>query len=373
MTTPPIVAPTIARTPIFESVQALRFVAAVLVVVTHATFYAQERLDDSIAVWDGGGAGVDVFFVVSGFVTTVTAGPFEVKGGWRYFAVRRVVRIVPLYWIATTLKIASILLLPGAVLHAALTPWSGVASYLFLPTRNPDGAVEPLLGVGWTLTFEAAFYAVFALGLLLRRNVLVFASAVVLVVASGHVLRPGEDWPTWAVYFDPIVLYFAIGMAVGRITGLPRARRGLLVALALAAAVTVVAALTPEGISWQRDALFRKGVVTAAFVAVVLAEPLVRRLALRRGADRVVRRPLLALGEASYSLYLFHPLVGPAVPAALAVVGLRSEVLSVAGTIAVALVAAILIHRFVERPITRRLRGLPYAGLPPRRSSAAAE
>ncbi|ROQ54801.1 peptidoglycan/LPS O-acetylase OafA/YrhL [Rathayibacter sp. PhB152] len=365
MTTPPIVAPATARTPIFEGVQALRFVAALLVVITHATFYAHERLDDSITVWNGAAAGVDVFFVVSGFVMAVTAGPFEVRGGWRFFAVRRVIRIVPLYWVATTLKIASILVLPGAVLHAALTPWTGVASYLFLPARNPDGAVEPLLGVGWTLTFETAFYAVFALGLLLRRNVLVFASTVVLVVASGHLLRPVEDWPAWAVYFDPLVLYFAIGMAIGRIAGLPRARRGLLLALGAAAAFTVVAALAPEGISWQRDALFRKGIVTAAFVAVVLAEPLVRRLASRRGADRVLRRPLLALGEASYSLYLFHPLIGPVVPAALALIGLRAGVLSVVGTIAVSLVAGIVVHRWVERPLTRRLRGLPYAGLPP--------
>ncbi|QHF23623.1 acyltransferase family protein [Rathayibacter sp. VKM Ac-2804] len=364
------------RPPLFEGVQVLRFVAALLVVVTHATFYARERLDGSIAVWDGGTAGVDVFFVVSGFVMAVTAGPFEVRGGWRFFAVRRVIRIVPLYWIATTLKIASILVLPGAVLHAALTPWSGVASYLFLPSRNPDGAVEPLLGVGWTLTFEAAFYAVFALGLLLRRNVLVFASAIVLLVASGHAFRPAEDWPTWAVYFDPIVLYFAIGMAIGRIVALPNARRALLVALGLAAAIAVVASVTPGGVSWQRDALFRKGVVTAAFIAVVLAEPLLRRLARRPGADRVVRRPLLALGDASYSLYLFHPMIGPAVPAVLALVGLRSGVLSVAGTIAVSLVAATLIHRLVERPITRRLRGLPYAGLPPdgwERRSARAE
>jgi len=361
----------VTRPPIFEGVQALRFVAALLVVVTHATFYAQERLDGAIAVWGGGTVGVDVFFVISGFVMAVTAGPFEVKGGWRFFAVRRVIRIVPLYWIATTLKLASILVLPAAVLHAALTPWSGVASYLFLPTRNADGAVEPLLGVGWTLIFEAAFYAVFALGLLLRRNVLVFASAIVLLVASGHLFRPAVDWPTWAVYFDPIVLYFAIGMAIGRIALLPGARRGLLVALGVALAVTAAAALAPEGVTWQRDALFRKGIVTAAFTAVVLAEPLLRRLASRRGADRVIRRPLLALGEASYSTYLFHPMIGPAVPAVLALAGRGSGVLSVAGTIAVSLIAGLVVHRLVEKPMARRLRRLPYAGLPPERQRSA--
>ncbi|QHC59635.1 acyltransferase [Rathayibacter sp. VKM Ac-2760] len=360
----PVVGP-----PIFEGVQVLRFVAALLVVVTHSRFYAKELLDDSIVVAGGGFLGVTLFFIISGFVMTITAAPFDVPGGWRFFAVRRLVRIVPMYWIATTLKIAAILVVPGAVLQAGFTPWSGVASYLLLPTRNPDGDVAPLLGVGWTLTFEMFFYVVFALGLLLRRDVLVFASTVMILVASGQLVRGDEGWPTWAFYFDGIVLYFVIGMVLGRIVLRPDARRRLLVALGVAVGLIVAGAFTPDGVSWEHDGLARKGMVAGVFVVVLLAEPLVERFREQAVTDGFLLRPLRYLGDASYSLYLFHPLIGPAVPAALAVIGLRSGALSVVGSVTVSIVSGAVIHRVVEKPITRKLRGLRYAGLPAAGSS----
>lgn len=339
----------------YEGIQALRFVAALLVVITHSTFYAHERLSPSVVVWKGGTVGVDIFFVISGFVMTVTAEPFMVRGGWKNFAVRRVVRIVPMYWIATTLKVATMLALPGAALHAALTPLSGVASYLFLPSRNPAGQVEPLVGPGWTLNFEMLFYAVFATGLLLRKNVLLFAGAVMVVIGSLHAVRGSGDWPTWAFYLDSIVLYFVVGIVVGKLATTDHARRNLLVVLGVALAGVLACVAVPHGVDWSRDAVFRKAVVVALFVVVVLAEPFLRT---------VLPRAVLFLGEASYSLYLFHSMLAPVVPVALGAIGVRSGPLSVAGSIVGSVVAAALIYRYVERPITRSLRRLPYAGVP---------
>jgi peptidoglycan/LPS O-acetylase OafA/YrhL len=57
----------------YEGIQALRFIAALLVVVTHATFYVSERLVPGYPVWSSGAAGVDVFFVISGFVMVVSS------------------------------------------------------------------------------------------------------------------------------------------------------------------------------------------------------------------------------------------------------------------------------------------------------------
>ncbi|MWV59432.1 acyltransferase family protein [Rathayibacter sp. VKM Ac-2754] len=339
----------------FQGIQALRFVAAILVVITHSTFYANERLDQSIFVWKGGTVGVDIFFVISGFVMMVTARPFEVPGGWKNFAVRRLIRIVPMYWIATTVKILTMIALPGAVLHAALTPWSGIASFLFLPTRNPGGSVEPLLGVGWTLTFEMAFYAIFTAALLFRRNVLLFSSVALLVLAGLHAVRGDEDWPTWAFYFDQIVLYFIIGMVIGRVVLSSNPRRNLMFLLTLALAATLIFALLPDGLDWARNAPFRKGVVTAVFLIVVLAEPILAR---------ILPKPVLFMGDASYSLYLFHPMLAPIAPVALGIIGVQSGVLSVTASIVGSVIAAAAIYWFVERPLTRKLRKVPYAGVP---------
>ena len=145
----------------YEGIQALRFVAALLVVVTHTTFYAHERLDNSFSVWGHGTVGVDIFFVVSGFVMMYSSQKFVgSRIGWQGFGMRRLIRILPMYWIATTVKLAALVLVPAAVLHAALDPQKVVMSYFLLPTRNVDGRVEPLLGVGWTLLFEMFLVAI---------------------------------------------------------------------------------------------------------------------------------------------------------------------------------------------------------------------
>jgi exopolysaccharide production protein ExoZ len=79
-------------------------------------------------------------------------------------------------------------------------------------------------------------------------------------------------------------------------------------------------------------------------LVVVLAEPTL--------APRLPR-PLTYLGDASYSLYLFHPLVAPAVPVALAVIGLSYVSLSLVLCVVAAVIASALIYRFLERPITK--------------------
>src|ERR1700730_16626449 len=87
------------------SIQALRIVAAGLVVVTHSTFYAFERLDRNFFVWQRGTRGVDIFFVISGFVMIYSSQKLlALPGGWKTFAERRIVRIVPLYWLILRLK-----------------------------------------------------------------------------------------------------------------------------------------------------------------------------------------------------------------------------------------------------------------------------
>lgn len=348
-------APSVHR---YESIQALRFAAALLVVITHSTYYVADRLDPSFFVWKGGTVGVDIFFVISGFVMMITAPPFQkIRGGWKYFAMRRVTRIVPMYWIATTAKIATLLVLPGVAINSALNPQHVLFSYLFLPTLNEAGKAEPVLGVGWTLTFEMFFYAVFAIGLLVRANPYLFASAIMVLAAAGHLIRGDGDWPIWAFYFDKIVLYFVIGMTIAKIVTSPTLRRfipHMLGGLALVA----VALIVFGQMDWSRNAWFRSTIVTALVLAVVGAE---------KWFGHRMPEPVLFFGNASYSLYLFHPLIAPLVPAVFAVIGIQIGWLSVVGSIAAALIGSALIYLWVEKPITKAARKLPYAGKLPRR------
>ena len=350
--------PALPRTK-FDGIQSLRFVAALLVVVTHSTFYAGERLDHGIQTWSFGTVGVDIFFVISGFVMVISTGGLEgTKDGWKYFGMRRIVRIVPMYWIATTIKLLTLIAIPSAILHAQLDPGKTILSYLFLPSRNFEGRVEPLLGVGWTLTFEMFFYFVFTIALLVRVKPIWFCAIVLSLCALGNIVRP-DEWAPALVYLDPILLYFLIGMAVGQWTR-DRSVRRLVAWMSYVAALWLVIPLA-DGEFSGGDAYFLTRHLSVAVLVIVV-------VACEGWMSGRIPRPVIFMGDASYSLYLFHPLIAPIVPVVLGMIGIRIGGLSVVLSILAAVVGAALVFRFVERPITRYLQAaLPYV----RRHAAA--
>jgi len=156
----------------YFGIQALRFIAAGLVLVTHSTFYASERLGTGGSVWHQGAVGVSIFFVISGFVMVVsTRKTWGQVNAWKAFILRRIIRIVPMYWTATTVKLICLLVVSSAVLHSKFDLQHIISSYFFVPTVNVEGEVKPLLAVGWTLYYEMFFYVIFAVALYTRKHI----------------------------------------------------------------------------------------------------------------------------------------------------------------------------------------------------------
>ena len=148
----------------FRSIQALRAVAALLVVLYHAFELWGLRVDAWApgVKWTNGASGVDIFFAISGFVMVISSRRLADKlGAWRVFLRHRVIRIVPLYWLLTTLKILGVVLLPDFIIRTSVDFYSVAASYLFLPVVDTAGNFRPVLPVGWTLTYEFLFYLFF--------------------------------------------------------------------------------------------------------------------------------------------------------------------------------------------------------------------
>ncbi len=337
----------------FESIQFLRFVAAALVVVTHATLFAQERLSPEFPVWHFGVMGVDIFFVISGFVMMVSVQRLLPRDNpAREFALRRIIRIVPMYWLATTLKILTLLLVPALVLHAGLNARTVGLSFLFIPHTNPQGSITPIHAVGWTLVFEMFFYAVFTLALLLRARLLLFCGAV---LSSLAVLGAFADssWPAVSFYASPIVLYFLAGMVIGSHVVEPDRRRlaiGLGYVVALFGAIELYATLDGQGTD-----LWNSGFRHLVAIGLVLV------LVSSRVSTRTWPRWSTFLGDSSYSLYLFHPFIAPLAPAGLAVLGFgdlggAGIALSIVLSVSSAVVGAALIYLLVEKPTTRWLQ-----------------
>lgn len=348
----------------FAGVQMLRGLAASGVVLFHllpfeAKYLGGGQLVPGAAVL--GQAGVDVFFVISGFIVTVSTAPGSGRGheaglaGAAGFLRRRLWRIYPTYWVYFALLLAVYLVAPGVMNHAEAEQPSLLASFLLLPSSAP-----PLLLVAWTLTFELYFYLVFALLLATvpRRRLglalLGWAAATILL----RLALPAPRAPLADLAFNPLNLEFIAGCAIG-LWG-PRARPRLGAGIAAAGPagavllVWLVGAATPFTSIWLRVALM--GGLAAVLLCGVVAWEV-------PGVSRVPA-PLRRLGDASYSLYLSHLLAIGAVGLlwrhALAVLpapagqttDLHLLALATAGLAALAVGWAS--YRLVERPLADR-------------------
>ncbi len=164
----------------FYSIQALRGLAASLVVIAH--IFEHPSRGDPNALLLTGRFGVEIFFVISGFVMTHVAGEGAFSPG--AFAVRRIMRIVPLYWVCTLLVFAVALVAPALFKTTTADVKHLVLSLFFIPAPDPQAASDwrPLFKLGWTLNYEMFFYAALLLLFWCRQRI---QRSVILTVALG--------------------------------------------------------------------------------------------------------------------------------------------------------------------------------------------
>jgi exopolysaccharide production protein ExoZ len=352
------------------TLQVLRGLAAVTVVVDHAILRQAEWSETSETVMRAaeysGALAVAVFFVISGFIMLHTsARNYGAPGAVRGFLVKRLWRIVPLYWIATSLELALRLRAGSEVTLDRV-----LASYLFIPYPVAQGEyMRPLLGVGWTLNYEMFFYLLFAasLALPIRRGLPLLFAALVSIVAFGAIfIAPLTDVsaPHTILSFlsEPIILLFPAGMLVallhkaGWFPVVPGALAIILLLLGenLLGFSLFVDRMPAPFVWWAATWI---ACAIAVGLSVAAREPQRPTPILRSG---------VWLGDVSYALYLFHffsivaaekiwwSLFGVA----------HSQIAFVAFASATSIAAAGVIHVAVEQPIMRLSRGRNVASGP---------
>jgi len=153
-----------------NSLQILRALAAWAVVLTHIQqSYYMGKDGNSFWIFFGkyGDFGVDVFFILSGFVMALVAKNYNGKG--ISFGINRIFRLVPIYWFYTFLLVISILIFPSGTYLTWWEDFSLIKSVFFVPNSNPNGLGSyPTLYVGWTLVYELFFYLIFSLILVFK-------------------------------------------------------------------------------------------------------------------------------------------------------------------------------------------------------------
>lgn len=348
--------PTASR-PTYLMIQVLRGFAALMVVAHHSSILASAHLHRD-SNWVNGSSGVDLFFVISGFVMTVSSRPLLTAAHpARTFLARRLERIVPMYWIVTLAKVLTLRIWPGSG-NSDVGGWRHVtSSLLFLPGTNPHRVGEPILIVGWSLNFEMAFYVLFALALWWRKPPVLIAGPVILLAAltaiTGHFASLA-----WVAYYQySIVLEFLGGILLA--LALPWLRR-----MPWQAGLVLVAVNIPllwfcflrwvplwRGLVW--------GVPALAVVAGLIS------METRWGAH--MPRWTLQIGDASYSIYLVHTFVLPAIGLALLAVhhSWRHEILTL--MILCTLLSAgagVVAFRWIELPINDWFKGRRRTAIP---------
>lgn len=328
-------APAASEPRAYLGVQYARAAAALGVLAFHA---AQKAGVDFAA----GARGVDLFFVISGFIMwTISARQPREPGE---FLRARVERIVPLYWLATLFMVAGAFAGLFPTLREELS-WSHVLqSLLFIPHFAPgSGQIWPVLVPGWTLVFEMIFYLAFAgaLSLAPRLRLVLLTGLFTGLVIVGLVLKPRDA--IGLTVTDPLVLEFVAGMWIAV---LMRGRRGMPAAVAVSAVALGLAMLLIipfwGGLAERLACLVGAALCIAGAVSLDL-----------RGATPNLRLPRF-LGDASYSTYLWH---GVAVSVA-GGLGARFD-LPVWAIIALAVIgglgAGAVSYLVIERPLGRMI------------------
>lgn len=341
------------------SLQYLRAIAALTVTVVHLQA-PLERLGFDGWLPAAFGSGVDIFFVISGVVMWLsTANQPDLTP--QSFFMRRLTRIVPLYWIVTLFIVAVMVTYPSAVNNGTFEITHVVASVFFIPVEHPTltDQLYPVFVPGWTINAEMFFYVVFALSLLIapRFRIIAVTSFFVLLVLLGAYFQPTG---MLSFYTRPLILEFVFGLILGRLftSGL-RMSAGAAGMLLIAGVVALIEYSYFEQSLMNVDRIVVWGIPAAMIVAGMLY--LERANALRNVPA------IRFLGDASYSIYMTNTITLSACGFILARVGsgLAPETLQivyVALGLAATIVVSVLCYLLLERPLTRwlartRLRG----------------
>jgi peptidoglycan/LPS O-acetylase OafA/YrhL len=319
------------------SLQVLRFAAAFFVVLFHVGSGLQIQYQLTTNPFGLGAAGVDIFFVLSGFIISYTTNPAR---GFLDFARRRVARVVPLYWLLTLAVIIIALAKPDLLNSTVLTQQAIIRSFLFVPYEKSNGAIQPLLFLGWTLCYEMFFYLIYGLcALASGRGASWLASGVLLFLVGLNSLWP--DGPAeWRFYTSPILVEFVLGMGLQEIF---------------------------SGSDYFRNAYFTASLVLPGIVppAIFSALVVIGCLFWKVQKTRLILA-LVLLGDASYSLYLVHPYtIQPAMKLLSKDASLGLVFLLLCAAVIWTVAISLALYHLVERPAQRfLLKPRPKALLP---------
>lgn len=288
------------------NIQAMRGIASIVVFLGHSLLLMPGIGLDRFFSFFGvvASSGVDIFFVISGFIITTVAmrsdhGSMDRRSAAWNFAVRRAVRIYPVYWIVF---LCALLLSPWVNFAPPVSEIKPVAQQFFLLTH-----VNSFVMAAWSLAFEVYFYAIVTLAVFVapRRvgNILAIWAAVTAAIIGYDFFLGRNGW-IGLLPFSPLILEFIMGMVVAYVV-----QRGITAYAVTAAFIGVVSFLAGleimRGLGWSTlnpwYRTFYSG-LPSAFIIYAVVSLEARKMWVFSGG-------WVKLGDASYSLYIWHQFI----------------------------------------------------------------
>ncbi|UOA08554.1 acyltransferase [Methylobacter sp. S3L5C] len=280
-----------------DSLQAIRAFAAIAVMLFHGTQILHERLHYLFLnnLFIPGFSGVDVFFVLSGFIIFYTSSPEKSNVG--IFLKKRFIRIYPIYWIVTILLIISFLFSPSSEQSYKSDLGIILGSFWLYPQK------QYIVGVAWTLTYEVIFYLVFALTYLRKPIFLLYAFiGWITAILLFYFFNIKTNIFAIDVLTNPIILNFSFGCLVAfvykRHSEITHSEwffwGGLILFVLMWSIFYQLKSSNAEAFTDDMARVYLFGIPASLLIFGALYLPM------------AVPGLLVYLGDASYSLYLVH-------------------------------------------------------------------
>ncbi|MBS1606074.1 MAG: acyltransferase [Bacteroidetes bacterium] len=339
-----------------QSVQIMRAIAALLVVLLHISTKWAQFGNGAPEGFGVGASGVDLFFIISGYIMCFSTDGRRLN--FNRFMLLRIRRIMPFYWLTTTIALAVFLYNPKMV-NSSGGETSIWASYVLFPNGK-----KFLNGNGWTLSFEFFFYLIFALAIYKGTDKAMRFSSIILLILTGLGFFFMHDG--YALNFLTNNLYFEFVLGIACFYWFNRKgaklRAGYGIALCLLGALALAGGQLahiprPEewrGFLWGIPMLF-------LFAGLLSLEDSIRR------ASSYFKTILLGMGNSSYSLYLIHPFVLSGLARLLQRFNTTSNhFVFIAALLIPTVVGGHLAYLYIEKPLTAFARRFPASKTPKR-------
>jgi len=328
-----------------EGIQILRGYAAMLVVVTH--LWSAGVISSTLRFSRIGGLGVDIFFVISGFIMCYSLREQIFASDSVQFLKKRVFRVYPIYLLVLIPFLVQYL----SQARAPADPLMIIGNLFLSPSFLGSPEYRMLVGPAWTLTYELFFYVLFAAAMFSSRSknraIYTVILTIVLLVASVNLLGLKGDRLQWSnfqyIIGDTLLFNFVIGCIcyfIWRKYG--RAVFSFLTALGAALVLTVVSlGLSKFGLPRILSLGLPAGIIVLIFLFAEFE-------------NRSLTKPLLFLGSASYSIYLIHAVIAHWKHLFIGVAARENDLTGLLLT-GLALAAGCIFYVIVENPISRVL------------------